>query len=62
MQRPCTSISIQKFIFIGWNSSQTEYYAMLIPKLRTYEELKPLNQLIKEFGPFKSLEDCKRDI
>jgi len=35
---------------------------MVIPKIRTNEELKPLAQLIREFGPFKSMEEVKKDI
>lgn len=53
---------MQKFIIIGWNSSESEYNAIVIPKLRAHEELRPLSQLIKEFGPFKTMEEIKKDI
>lgn len=35
---------------------------MIIPKVRTNEELKPLNKLIQEVGPFKNLEDTKKGV
>lgn len=52
----------QKFIIIGWNSSETEYSALLIPKLRAQDHLRPLKDLIVEFGPFKALDELKKDI
>ncbi len=53
---------MQKFIIIGWNSSETEYSALLIPKLRPQDQLRPLKDLIVEFGPFKALDELKKDI
>ena len=52
----------QKIIIIGWNSSETEYNALVIPKLRAQEPLRPLQHLILEFGPLKSLEETKKEI
>jgi hypothetical protein len=52
----------QKFLIIGWNSSETEYSALLIPKLRPQDALRPLKDLMQEFGPFKTLDELKKDI
>jgi hypothetical protein len=35
---------------------------MVIPKLRSSEQLRPLHQLILELGPFKTLDETKKEI
>ena len=53
---------MQKFILIGWNSSETEYWCLIIRKIRASEDLKPLKELLEEFGPCDSMDSIRKEM
>lgn len=53
---------MQKIVVIGYTSSQNDYSALIITKLRPNEPLRPLKELVEEVGPFPNFNELKEKL